>query len=192
MTGQRERRSRSWRSYASFGVRWQLVLVMVVAGILSWVAHRVGVHARAVDAIKRSGGRVRYQWEETEQTAMPVGSGWWPWLRSSVLGNGSQTSDGQPAEPEWLVAYLGYDYFGDVVSVSLTGRATDDVLDQVGHLTRIERLDLHGSAVTDRGLSRLKGLDRLHNLQLIRVGITDAGRRASGGTERSPRAVARG
>ena len=60
--------------------------------------------------------------------------------------------------PKWLVDSLGPDYFGNVVSVSFTHRATDADLIQLGQLKRLERLDLYGSSVTDRGLVNLKGL----------------------------------
>ena len=81
---------------------------------------------------------------------------------------GSGPTAGQPVAcpiwPEWLVKGLGPDYFGHVVSVSFTRRATDAELIRVGKLNRLERLDLYGSAVTDRGLAQLKGLTHLQKL----------------------------
>jgi internalin A len=44
-------------------------------------------------------------------------------------------------------------------------------------LTQLQNLNLDGTAVTDAGLEYLKGLARLQKLSLINTGVTDAGQK---------------
>ena len=94
-----------------------------------------------------------------------------------MTGNGptAATTGEMPIWPEWLVKGLGPDYFGNVVSVSFTRRASDAELIRVGKLKRLERLDLYGSSVTERGLAHLKGSAHLQTLMLVRTKVGDAG-----------------
>ena len=54
-------------------------------------------------------------------------------------------------------------------------------LEIVGGMVRLTRLDLHGTAVTDRGLARLEGLRELRSLNLYGTAVTDAGLAVIGG-----------
>ncbi len=184
MMDQPKPRSRRWWNYLALSVRGSIALVVVIAAALAWISIPAALQRNAVEAIEASGGKV---WYDSEPDAAPVVAvsprppanarrTWRDWLASL-------TSDGRdwlvgflPAwPPPWLVDALGIDYFGNVVSVSFTHRATDAELIQVAKLKRVERVDIHGSAVTERGLAKLKELPHLQTLLLVRTKVGDAG-----------------
>ena len=84
--------------------------------------------------------------------------------------NGRMVSAGRP--PQWLVDLIGIDHFGHVTAVWLTPMASDAVLAQVEHLSRLEHLGLW--SVSDGGLIYLKKLTKLTALSLYGARITDA------------------
>ena len=139
--------------WISKSVRRMIVVVVAIAAAMAWISNSARVQRETVVAIEKAGGRVWYDWE---------------WADGAVTGE-------LPIWPEWLVKGLGPDYFGNVVSVSFTRRASDNDLIQVGKLKRLERLDLYGSDVTDRGLAHLKDLKNLSMLMLVRTKAVDAG-----------------
>jgi hypothetical protein len=133
-------------------VRRLIVLVVAIAASLGWVVRSARVQREAVAEIKRNGGSIYYDWEVKDGQIIPSPH---PWV------------------PRWLVGQIGIDYFGHVVCViAQTRRAGDAILAPAGRLSRLERLDLSGSSVTDAGLSQLKALTRLQTLEL---GGTDVG-----------------
>lgn len=63
-----------------------------------------------------------------------------------------------------------------LTALHATGQMTDDVLERVSHLERLEELDLNGSrAITDAGLRHLARLPRLRHLDLGGCSIGDDG-----------------
>ena len=134
-----------------------LVLILVIACGLGWVARIIrtgGVQRRAVAAIYHAGGWVVYDtaWEQAQNPSV--------W---------------KPQWPKALVDWLGVDYFANVVFVNLHDRGTDEVLAQVGRLTRLKQLHRPGFAVTDAGLAQLRRLKNLQLLSLDDTQVTDAG-----------------
>ena len=146
-------RPRGWRRFLTLSLRALVVLVLALGGVMGWLANRANVQRAAVAEIEKSGAKVWYDWEWSNGLATGASLAW----------------------PEWLVRLVGHDYFGRVVAVSLTSRASDADLVQVGRFERLERLDVHASAVTSAGLAALKHLRRLQSLQLVRTRIDDAG-----------------
>ena len=118
----------------SKSVRRVIVVVVIIAAPMAWISNGARVQREVVTAIEKAGGKVWYDFE---------------WSDGGASGE-------IPIWPEWLVKALGPDYFGHVVSVSFTSRATDAELIQVAKLERVERLDLYGSDVSDRGVMPLK------------------------------------
>ena len=113
-----------------------------------------------VAAIEKAGGRVYYDWQVKNSNIIP----------SAKL----------PA-PEWLVNRVGIDYFGNVVMVLMGGesgtgeRGSYAELVHVADLSRLEYLNLVGTAATDAGLANLKRLTRLETLWLDETRVGDSG-----------------
>ena len=154
MTTQPKLASGSWRRFAHFSTRWLSFLILLLAAALAWFANRANVQRDAAIAIQKSGGKVWYDWEWQNDAPIP---------------------DAMPRWPLWLVNSAGVDYFGNIVSVSLIRRATDAELVHVGHLARLERLEIHGSSLSAAGLAQLKGLTNLSGLFLRRSRLDDTG-----------------
>ncbi len=172
--------SRPWQRFLRFSVRALIFLVIVSAVGLGWLVHNARTQREAVKAIANAGGRVLYDWQWSDGKSIPGGK---PWV------------------PEWLVNSIGVDYFGHVTWVGFLppSRPTDATAGQIGHLYRLQRLNigtsslsdagiahlerltnlsylfLQGNEVTDGGLSRLKRLTKLNSLDLTGTQVTDAG-----------------
>jgi hypothetical protein len=136
-------------------LRRLMALVLALGCGLGWAVQRAHVQRDAVAAIERLGGRVMYEWQ---------------------FRNGIPNPAGTPWAPRWLVDLVGVDYFGNAAYVISCTRATGDaVLEHVGRLSYLERLDLDDSAVRDAGLAHLEGLSRLRWLVISGTDIGDAG-----------------
>jgi hypothetical protein len=160
-------------------VRGLIVFVIVVGAGLGWIVREAHVQRDAVAAIRIAGGTVQYDWEWRDGMAIPRG---------------------KPPAPRWLIDLIGDDYFGHVtvVGFSVNSSVTDATFAEVGHLTRVEelfvssenvcdarpmhllltklnRLDLHDTRVTDAGLRHLNGLTSLSHLWLYHTRVTHAG-----------------
>ncbi len=134
----------------------------------SWTGvHRAlhRVQQDAVAAIRRQSGQVGYDWE---------------WKNGNVVPNA------KPWAPQWLVGWLGVDYFGSVRAVYLDRptilpppfrerRDIDSLLTRVAHFGGLEALYLSGSAVTDAGMAHLNALTDLRCLSLPNTRVSDAG-----------------
>jgi hypothetical protein len=125
-----------WRRYLRFSVRGLIVVVLVFGGWLGWTVRSARIQREAVAAITNARGHVTYDWRWSKGKSIPGGK---PWA------------------PSWPVDLMGVDYFAHVTLVVVSG-ATDAELVQVGRLTRVQSLSLHGSCITDAGLSHLNGL----------------------------------
>jgi hypothetical protein len=90
-----------WRRHLSLSLRGLILLVVLIAATLGWVANRAAIQRESVDAIRKAGGKVWYDWE---------------W------GDPSPFDRPAPQWPSWLVNAVGVDYFSNVVSVSLSCR----------------------------------------------------------------------
>jgi Leucine Rich repeat len=124
------------RQWIRISLRGLLVLVLIIGAGLGWIVNGARIQREAVAAIRRDGGLVVYDWQE-----FPFGP-----------------SDGKPGAPKWLVDRLGVDYFGRAKSVSLGQAGSPSAIRNIGRLSHVERLVLHGPFVTDAGLAHLKGL----------------------------------
>jgi Leucine-rich repeat (LRR) protein len=136
-------------------VRALMILVLLLGGGLGWIERSVRIQRDAVAAIERTGAGVRYDWQ---------------------YRNGIPNSKGKPWAPRWLVDLLGVDYFGSPAYViARTQKMDDATLVAVGRLSRLERLDIATSSVTDFGLANLEALKRLRYLDLAATQVSDAG-----------------
>jgi len=158
-----------WRF--QFSLRSLVVLVVAVAVPLGWFGVRLREaerQRRAVEAIRKAGGTVWYDYHNTLYGVIEPRA--------------------EPPTPAWLRNLLGEDFFADVVHVgysrprpspSVFTEANTDVGDvdlaHVKGLERLKYLNLSGTRVTDGGLQHLSGLTRLEVLRLSCTPITDDG-----------------
>ncbi len=170
--------SHPWWRFLRFSVCGLMVSALVVGAGMGWLVRSARIQREAVAAIESAQGCVTYDWE---------------------YSNGKAILRGKPWAPQWLTDLIGVDYFGHVTVVGLMPIEIDAVMVQVGHLTRLQRLsvlpsslsdaelvhlkgltnlselDLYGSPVSDAGLAHLKGLSKLSSLALGGTRISDAG-----------------
>ena len=146
-------------------LRAMMFLVMLFAIVFGRYVISVRVQRDAVAAINKAGGSVAYDWE------------WGTAYNPNIIH-----PDGKPRAPKWLANLIGVDYVGNVVSVNLvshsvnkSNRADDDTLAHVGHLRRLESLNLADTAVTDAGTAHLAGLTGLRDLNLWNTRVGDDG-----------------
>jgi hypothetical protein len=145
--------SRPWRRYPRFSVRGLIVLVLLIGRGVGWMVRGARIQREAVTAITRVGGSVQYDWEDAE---------------GNIPGK-------PPWAPRWLADLIGIDYFGHVISVTLSRTEAGTVIEQVGLLDQVEMLMLNQTSVSDAGLPHLKGLTKLEHLYLGYSQVTDAG-----------------
>ena len=146
-------RSPLWRNLR-LSVRVLLIVVLIMGGGLGWVVRCARVQRESVAAIKNVRGSVGYEWDRKDL---------WPEFKWS------------PPWPRWLVNFVGVDYFGHAVLVLVPEGGSDAEMSQVANLSRLERLGIHRSRVTDAGLKHLTRLSRLERLSLNGTKVTDAG-----------------
>lgn len=156
---------RRWRQ---FSLRTLMALVVVVSVGMSWFAVKMREARRqreAVEAIRKLGGEVEYDFQVTEDGTIPI-------------------SYAQSPYPDWLRDLLGDDFFSDVRSVSIVGPTkgltndSDAAIDAMTHvkvLTRLRALTLCKLQITDADLTHLRGLTQLNYLCLLGTRITDNG-----------------
>ena len=74
-----------------------------------------------------------------------------------------------PSRPQWLITRLGPDYFSDVKVVMLGPDHADAVMASVGRLRTLGgfHAQVHGTELTDAGLTHLRGLAQLRELNLL-------------------------
>lgn len=157
-----------WYQYS---VRSSFVLTVLVAIGGSWFAVRKqGVERQrvAVRAIEETGGFVVYDYQRDGA------AGW--------------IANPRPRGPGWLRAWLGDDFFSNVVAAHVKSDAELEYLNEFPRLlelTSIRTTTISSGAlvfegwvargVTDEGLGRLAGLRQLRTLHLNGSQITDAG-----------------
>jgi hypothetical protein len=137
-----------------FSIRSLLLLMVAVAVPCSWLATEMKAareQERAVEAIQKLDGCVRYDLQDADGNAEPSG-------------------------PERLRKLLGADCLVSVVEINLNAtNATDAGLEHLKGLAQLQHLSLDGTQVTDAGLEHLKGLTQLQGLLLDHTQVTDAG-----------------
>jgi hypothetical protein len=143
-----------------------MLLVLVFGCWLGWYVGSVREQQRAVDAIKRAGGVVSYDWN-------------WGNYNPDLLD-----FSGRRRPSKWLLRRVGIDYVANVRYVGLeleprggkrTAGADNPTLMRLGCLHHLKFLNLSGRAITDAGLPHLRHLKRLRQLELSHTPISDAG-----------------
>jgi Leucine-rich repeat (LRR) protein len=152
-------RRRSWRFRIPLrvSVRGLLVAILVIAASFGWVVRRAHVERDAAAAITEAGGTFAFDWQKP---------------RPQSGGKKSQMRDG-PWAPKWLVEFMGPHYFAYITDVQIARRNREAVLEHVGRLTHLERLQfsngvsfatvIHAllNTLPSTGLARIQGLNEI-------------------------------
>jgi internalin A len=146
----------TWRRWLRTSTRGLIVIVLMIGAGLGWLVRGARIQRDAVTAIKSAGGFTRYDWQ---------------------VGIGRPIPTAKPRAPRWLVELIGIDYFCHVTDAQLYSRsmAADAIMEHVGHLSRLERLDVAITSFTDAEAAHLAGLRELVRLDLGGTLITNAG-----------------
>ncbi len=145
-----------WYQYS---LRTLMLLVTVAAVWLGIWTHRAREQKKVVASIVQLGGNVFYDYQ-----------------RENPVYYNVHNPKALPLTPQWLRSILDDDYFHDVVYVCLRDtKATDDDLEMLKKLPRLENLDLIDTAVTGAGLAHLKRHNDMKSLGLCNTHVDDAG-----------------
>lgn len=142
-----------------FRVRFTVRLMMVgIAAFGTWLGLQINSARRqnsAISAITMVGGYYYYDFQ---------------------FANGEYRQDEHPVGPDWLWRRVDLSYVCDVKAVGLNCKpATDETLEQLASLRKLEVLDLTCSKITDKGLKHLKFMKKLSYLRLDSTETSDAG-----------------
>ncbi len=155
--------SKPIRRWYQFRLRALLIAVLVLSLPLSWFAvkmEKARKQKEAVEAIHDFGGTTYYHLPRLARTPME-------------FVELPRTPPITPRQPGMLRAFLGNDFFDDVVMVDLGARnIADSGLEHLKGLTNLEILSLEHTPVSDAGLEHLKGLAKLGELYLNDTQVT--------------------
>ena len=168
-----------FRRRFQFSIRSLLVLVVVVALPLSWLATEMRAARRQTEAVTA----IRTATDgPTKKTALRADDWRLPFAETVVYDYeiddaGVQRWPSQLPGPEWLRKLLGDDFFISARFIWAGGSHWSDAdLAQLEALPTLEVL-VAGDGITDVGLMHLTHLVRLRHLYLTETRITDAGLR---------------
>jgi Leucine Rich repeat len=159
------------RPRLTLSLRWLMILVLIVGGVLGWKVRRASIQRRAVNEIRRVGGMVYYEHQVGPDLEM-------------LLDPGGRIRDTHPWAPAWLQSAVGAEYFQEVALVDFlpndyrwrTMPASDEqTLAALATLDRLEVLGVGNWVINDAGLARLAGMPRLKRLLLDCATMTDSG-----------------
>jgi hypothetical protein len=140
-------------------VRWcpLLMVVLLLCAGVGWfgvVLHNAHLRREVVEEVKRRGGGITYDFENT-------------------------TGGHREPAPAWLRKLLGIDFFADVVDIIVAGKAspnTDAFLERLRSLKHLKRLYIREICdATDSGMAHIEAFSSLESLALASDRITDAG-----------------
>ena len=133
------------RRWSRFSLRLLLLLVAMIAIPLGWKMNRVHNQRLVVAEVTRLNGFVGYHHQ----------------LRSVKVARRTA----EPPGPKWLTAFLGDDFFADIILVSVGGeQVTDKTMYQVASLPHLNTFSINSDRIGDAGvrsLARHSGLDSL-------------------------------
>ena len=134
-----------------------IVLLSLPLGWFGWKMREAERQRRAVEAVRKAGGVVYYNYQQWDDSA-------------------SITVE-EPPHPACLRRLVGDDFLSDVVGVGYcySEEVSDVLLGHLNGLTTLEFLDLYETHVTDVGLENVEGLTRLEWLDLSYTQVRDTG-----------------
>ena len=148
-----------FRCRFQFSLRSLVVLVVAVAIPCCWLPMKMREAERqrtAVEAILKAGGGYYCDFEFDE--------------------SGMLTGKKEPEGPSWLRELVGVHFLAGIVVVDLYDTEFGDAeMAHLSTLTRLERLELTHTRVTDDGIEDLMGLTKLKHLKLCYTELSDTG-----------------
>ena len=137
-------------------VRALAIFVLVVGAWLGRVEIRARARLRAIEFVRKVGGRIEFDDQRGNGVAIPEARSW---------------------VPGWLRCGLGDHYFHKVVDINLWRcEKVDECLAAVDGLDELQGLWMHTTDVSDAGLAHVRGLTGLRGLTLgFGTRETDAG-----------------
>jgi hypothetical protein len=132
-----------------------LVAIAVLGIWLGVIANRANRQRRAVEAIKKAGGTVYYDYQNT-------------------IGFRVE-DDAPPPGPAWLRNLVGIDYLATTVGVTINTDIADDRFEVMDELPKLKTAFLSGKGVTDLTLAHLTGVQHLLGLYIFESSMTDSG-----------------
>jgi hypothetical protein len=132
-----------------FSLRMLLVAVTMLSVALAWWSHRAREQQRVLARIAAAGGSYQYEGDQWDEFGNPL-------PRSSPV-------------PNWLVAWLGVDYFHNVVDVAVTNR---DVLYELDRLPGLQSVRILANAVTASHIQAVARLRQLNELDAQGDGLS--------------------
>jgi len=133
-----------------------MLVVVALFGIwLSVIANRANRQRRAVEAIRKAGGEVTYDYQNT-------------------IGFRVE-DDAPPPGPAWLRNLVGIDYLASTVGVTINTDIADDGFEVIDELPKLKTAFFAGKGVTDSTLAHLTGVQHLLGLDVFNSSITDSG-----------------
>jgi hypothetical protein len=159
---------RKRRRWFRVSLRALMLSVLAVAVFLGYEVNKAKRQRAAVEAVKKAGGSVHYDYE---------------------FANGKLTPGREPEGPRWLRGLLGDEYFQHIEQVDLLyddssgkwdfnkeDRPCDAVLALLRGMAGLKTLFLKGGQATDEGLRHIGTLRGLEDLVIIDAwGVTDDG-----------------
>lgn len=135
-------------------VRTLMIFTLVIACGLSWIVQRIHYRRQVAQSVRRTGGgSIFYDWQLRDRRHNPAAKPQWP---------------------DWIVAMLGPDFFGEAQEVNIGRRGSDADMDYLGRLGGLKTLAV-SAPLTDTGLAHVRGLTSLKRLLLEGTRITGAG-----------------
>ncbi len=144
------------RRWLRFSLRFLLLLVAVLAIPLSWKVNCVRNQRAVVAELMRLNGLVGYHHQ----------------LRSVRVARRTA----EPPGPKWLTAFLGDDFFAEVILVSVGGeQVTDKTIYQVASLPHLNTLSISSNSISDAGVKSLARHSGLDSLTVTSAKVTEQG-----------------
>ena len=135
------------RRWYQFSLRAFLIAVFVFAVVCGWLVLKARQQERAVAAIRAAGAEVGYDHSSERRV------------------------------PEWLVRWLGVDFFDSVTSLHVYKNSSlgDADLELFQSLPELQCVYIDRTSIGDAGMKHLRGLTQIEFLYLDRTCITDEG-----------------
>jgi Leucine-rich repeat (LRR) protein len=147
------------RRWLQFSLRTMLLVTLLVALVLGWLAEKIDVawrQQRAAESILKLGGQVHYGYQFF-----------------SAPGTLSSGPPPRPPGPKWLRWLMGEHFFARVAVVTYPPGISDKDLKHLDDLPYLTQIHLRGGTVTGAGLNHVWKHDKLRALTLRSVSVTD-------------------